>query len=296
MLTIAVTGAHGKAGRAAVAELLAHGYQVQASDLAGPVGRNSDLGCPTMRVDLTDYGQALQALSGVDAVVHLANIPEPGMYPPAETINRNTAANHNVFLAAAALKLQRVVWASSETTLGLPFGGSDKAGERDGELHYAPVDEDHFPYPSSTYALSKVLGEQAAAHVSGWSGVPFVGLRITNIFTDDEYQRVPGYWPDARLRRWNLWGYVDARDVAAACRNALEAETTGSLNVIIAAADTIMDRPSADLLDEVFPGLERRADISGHETLLSIAGARKLIGYRPTHSWRDVISADKAAQ
>ncbi|MBG0740890.1 NAD(P)-dependent oxidoreductase [Paeniglutamicibacter antarcticus] len=295
MLTVAVTGAHGKAGRAAVAELLAHGYQVHASDLAGPVGRNSDLGCPTMRVDLTDYGQALQALSGVDAVVHLANIPEPGMYPPAETINRNTAANHNVFLAAAALKLQRVVWASSETTLGLPFGGSDKAGERDGELHYAPVDEDHFPYPSSTYALSKVLGEQAAAHVSGWSGVPFVGLRITNIFTAAQYQQVPDYWADARLRRWNLWGYIDARDVAAACRNALEADTTGSINVIIAAADTIMNRPSADLLDEVFPGLERRAEISGHETLLSIEGARKLIGYRPEHSWRDVISAGEAA-
>ncbi len=295
MLTIAVTGAHGKAGRAAVAELLAHGYQVHASDLAGPVGRNSDLGCPTMRVDLTDYGQALQALSGVDAVVHLANIPEPGMYPPAETLNRNTAANHNVFLAAAALKLQRVVWASSETTLGLPFGGSDKAGERDGELHYAPVDEDHFPYPSSTYALSKVLGEQAAAHVSGWSGVPFVGLRITNIFTADQYQQVPDYWADARLRRWNLWGYVDARDVAAACRNALEADTTGSINVIIAAADTIMNRPSADLLDEVFPGLERRAEVSGHETLLGIEGARELIGYRPAHSWRDVISADEAA-
>ncbi len=295
MWTIAVTGAHGKAGRAAVADLLAHGYQVQASDLAGPVGRNSDLGCPTMRVDLTDYGQALQALSGVDAVVHLANIPEPGMYPPAETINRNSAANHNVFLAAAALKLQRVVWASSETTLGLPFGGSDKAGERDGELHYAPVDEEHFPYPSSTYALSKVLGEQAAAHISGWSGVPFVGLRITNIFTADQYQQVPDYWADARLRRWNLWGYVDARDVAAACRNALEAESAGSSNVIIAAADTIMNKPSADLLDEVFPGLERRAEISGHETLLSIDGARELIGYRPAHSWRDHISADAAA-
>ncbi|WP_434615844.1 NAD-dependent epimerase/dehydratase family protein [Arthrobacter sp. A5] len=291
MKTIAVTGAHGKAGRAAVTDLLAHGYSVHASDITGPVGRNSDLGCPTMRVDLTDYGQALQALSGTDAVVHLANIPEPGMYPPAETINRNTAANQNVFLAAAALRLERVVWASSETTLGLPFGGSDKAGERDGELHYAPVDEEHFPYPSSAYALSKVLGEQAAAHVSGWSGIPFVGLRISNIFAPEDYARVPGFWPDAPSRRWNLWGYVDVRDVAAACRNALEADTTGSENVIIAAADTIMDRPSSDLLDEVFPGLERHGTIRGHETLLSIKAARSLIGYRPAHSWRDGIAA-----
>jgi len=283
--TIAVTGAHGKAGRAAVAELLEHGYRVQASDIAGPVGRNSDLGCPTMRVDFTDYGQCVQALTGVDAVVHLANIPEPGMFPPAETINRNTAMNHNVFLAAAALKLERVIWSSSETTLGLPFGGDG------GTLRYAPVDEAHYPHPASTYALSKVLGEATAAQVSAWSGIPFVGLRLTNIFAPEEYAKVPAFWDDPASRAWNLWGYVDVRDVAAACRNAVEAEWTGSANVIIAAADTLMKQPSAQLLGEFFPGLERHGEIRGHETLLSIAQARTVIGYVPAHSWRDAIDA-----
>ncbi|PYI65345.1 UDP-glucose 4-epimerase [Arthrobacter livingstonensis] len=281
METVAVTGAHGKAGRAAVAEFLAHGYKVLACDIAGPVGRNSDLGTPTMRVDLTDYGQALQALTGADAVVHMANIPEPGMFPPAETLNRNTAMNHNVFLAAQALGLARVVWASSETTLGLPFADDG------GTLRYAPVDEAHFPHPSSTYALSKVLGETAAAQFSAWSGIPFVGLRLTNIFTEAEYARVPGFGADPMSRAWNLWGYVDARDVGAACRNAVEADSTGSENLIIAAADTVIDRPSAELLDEFFPGLERRRDVSGHETLLSIDAARRVIGYAPAHSWRD---------
>lgn len=281
--TIAVTGAHGKAGRAVVAELLEHGYRVQASDLVGPVGRNSDLGCPTMRVDFTDYGQCIQALTGVDAVVHLANIPEPGMFPPAETINRNTAMNHNVFLAAAALKLERVIWSSSETTLGLPFGGDG------GTLRYAPVDEAHYPHPSSTYALSKVLGETAAAQVSEWSGIPFVGLRLTNLFTQEEYAKVPAFWDNPASRAWNLWGYVDVRDVAAACRNAVEAQSTGAANLIIAAADTLMKQPSAQLLAEFFPGLEQHGEIRGHETLLSIEQARTVIGYAPAHSWRDSI-------
>lgn len=279
--TVAVTGAHGKAGRAAVAEFLAHGYNVLACDIAGPVGRNSDLGAPTMRADLTDYGQALQALTGADAVVHLANIPEPGMFPPAETLNRNTAMNHNVFLAAQALGLARVVWASSETTLGLPFAHDG------GTLRYAPVDEAHFPHPSSTYALSKVLSEAAAAQFAAWSGIPFVGLRLTNIFTEDEYARVPGFWADPMSRAWNLWGYVDARDVGAACRNAVEADSSGSENLIIAAADTVMDRPSRELLEEFFPELEQRKDVHGHETLLSIDAARRVIGYAPAHSWRD---------
>ena len=287
--TVAVTGAHGKAGRAAVAEFLAHGYDVLACDLAGPVGRNSDLGAPTMRVDLTDYGQALQALAGADAVVHMANIPEPGMFPPAQTLNRNTAMNHNVFLAAQALGLARVVWASSETTLGLPFAADG------GTLRYAPVDEAHFPHPSSTYALSKVLGEVAAAQFAAWSGIPFVGLRLTNIFTEDEYAKVPEFWAEPMSRAWNLWGYVDARDVGAACRNAVESNSTGSENLIIAAADTIMDMPSSKLLAKHFPELELRRDVSGHETLLSIEAARRVIGYEPAHSWRDSVVRRRCA-
>ncbi|NYE95712.1 nucleoside-diphosphate-sugar epimerase [Psychromicrobium silvestre] len=285
MRKVTITGAHGKAGRAAVAEFLAAGYEVLACDIAGPVGRNSDLGCPTMRVDLSDYGQCVQALDGADAVVHLANIPEPGMYPPAQTINANTAMNQNVFLAAAALRIPRVVWASSETTLGLPFG------EPGGTLEYLPVDEGHYPHPASSYALSKVLGEAAAEQVARWSDTSFVGLRITNIFSEADYAKVPTFWAEPSSRGWNAFGYVDARDVALACRNAVEAQTKGSINLIIAAADSLMDRPSAELAKEVFPEVPVRGSIEGHQSLLSIDAAREAIGYQPQHSWRDSVSA-----
>lgn len=278
MTTVAVTGACGKAGRAVVADLLAHGYTVLATDVVGVPGDEGDLGTPLVHADLTDYGQAIEALAGAQMVVHLANIPAPGRSTPPETINRNTTMNTNVFLAAARLGVRKVVWASSETTLGLPFANGPQ---------YVPVDEAHFPHPTTTYALSKVLGEETAKHISTLTGIPFVGLRISNIFRPEDYARVPGFQDDAQARRWNLWGYVDARDVAQAVRRALETTTTGSHNVIVAAADTIMDRPSAELLDEVFPGAERRRDISGNETLLSIDAARELLGYAPEHSWRD---------
>ena len=121
MTTIAVTGAHGKAGRAVVADLLEHGYQVAATDLAGPAGDDAGLGTGLAIADLSDYGQAIEVLAGADAVVHLGNIPAPGRATGPDTLNRNTAANSNVFLAAARLGLRKVVWASSETTLGLPF-------------------------------------------------------------------------------------------------------------------------------------------------------------------------------
>ena len=274
-MRICVTGASGKLGRATVRELLEHGYEVTATDVTAS---REDLGVSLIRADLTDYGQTVDVLHGADAVVHLANIPAPDIHPPAHTFTANTAMNSNVFLAAAKLGLRKVVWASSETTLGLPF---------DTPPRYAPVDEDHFPYPTTTYALSKVVAETLAAHVAEWSGIPFVGLRLSNIFEPHDYVRVGQWLGDARLRRWNLWGYIDVRDAAQACRLALSVQTSGSVNVIIAAADTIMDRPSADLLREVYPDVPVTGEFGEFETLLAIDRAREVLGFAPVHSWRD---------
>lgn len=278
MTLVCVTGASGKAGRAVVADLLAHDVEVRGTDVVTA----TDVGVPVLRADLTDYGQAVEVLSGVDAVVHLANIPAPGLATPATTFNANTTMNFNVFHAATQQGLRRVVWASSETTLGLPF---------DTPPRYAPVDEDHYPYPTSTYALSKVASETVAEQIAGWSGIPFVALRFSNILGPDDYRNFPGYWGDPRSRRRNLWGYIDTRDAATACRLALDADVTGASSYIIAAADTVMPRPSADLLAEVYPGVELRREIGAHETLLAIDRARAALGFEPAHSWRDHVEA-----
>jgi nucleoside-diphosphate-sugar epimerase len=278
---ICVTGAAGQAGRAVVAELLAHGYDVAPTDV---VVSAADRDHGMLRADLTDYGQAVEVLSDVDAVVHLANIPAPGLSTPAVTFNTNMTMNFNVFQAAAARELDRVVWASSETTLGLPF---------DVPPRYAPVDEDHYPVPTSTYALSKVASETIACHLAQWSGIPFVGLRFSNIMAPDSYQEFPSFWPDPHARKWNLWGYIDERDVAASCRLALQAgaeAVTGNPAFIIAAADTVMNRPSAELLAEVYPDVPLTRDVGEFGTLLAIDRAREVLGFEPSHSWRDHVS------
>ncbi len=101
-----------------------------------------------------------------------------------------------------------------------------------------------------------------------------------------DYERFPSFSKDPTLRKWNLWGYVDARDVGQSCRLALEADTTGAEVFIIAAADTVMNRPSRELLAEVFPGVPLRGEIGEFESLLSSEKARNVLGYRPQYSWR----------
>jgi len=278
-MKVCVTGAIGKAGRAVVAELRAHGHQVIATDLVAPAGGRPHW---LLLADLTDYGQAVEVLRGADAVVHLANIPAPGIRTPAVTFTQNMAMNFNVFSAAAEHGLSRVVWASSETTLGLPFAVPPR---------YAPVDEDHYPVPTSTYALSKVASETIATQVAGWSQIPFVALRFSNILGPQDYPDFPSYWDDPRKRSWNLWSYIDERDAAAACRLALTAEVTGSSSYIIAASDTVMTRPSAELMREVFPSVPVAAGVEGCAALLSSERARQALGFEPRHSWRDHISA-----
>ncbi len=277
-MRIVVTGGSGKGGRHVVRDLREHGHDVLNVDARHD---GSDFGL-TMVADLTDLGQTQDALAGADAVVHFAAIPAPGLRPDGETFRINAMSTYNVFAAAVAHKMRRVVWASSETVLGLPF---------DMPPAFAPIDETIEPRPESSYSLSKLVGETMAGQFARQSGIGFVGLRISNIMDVEDYDRFPTYWDDARLRKWNLWGYVDARDVATAARLGLEADVRGAEIAIIAAADTVMTRPSADLMAEVFPDVPLRRAVAGRETLLAIDHARALLGYEPAHRWEDHVRA-----
>jgi nucleoside-diphosphate-sugar epimerase len=286
MSTVAVTGSSGKLGRHVVAHLAEHGHRVIALDRApDPASRAAAF----VRVGLTDFGQVTEALThvddvhdGIDAVVHLAAIPAPGLTTNAATFSNNITATYNVFAAARRAGIRSIVWASSETVLGLPFETPPP---------YIPVDEEYHPRPESTYSLVKTLEEEMARQFCRWQpDLTMVGLRFSNVMDVGDYAQFPGFDADARARSWNLWGYIDGRDGAQAVRLALEhcARGTGGVEVfVIANADTVMSRSSAELAAEVFPDVPVTRALGEHETLLSIDKARRVLGYAPAHSWRD---------
>ncbi|MBW8762875.1 MAG: NAD(P)-dependent oxidoreductase [Microbacterium sp.] len=281
-MRIALTGSSGKLGRVVARELRSQGYEVIGMDLDGPRGAGF------VQVDLTDYGQVVDAFTavgdrhdGIDAVVHLGAIPAPGIRSDVATFHNNMPATFNVFWAAVRLDIRRIVYASSETVLGLPF---------DVPPPYIPVDEDYPARPESVYSLVKTLEEQLATELVRWHpDLSITALRFSNVMDPEDYAAFPSFDHDALQRKWNLWGYIDARDGAQAVQRALEVAPPGFDRFIIAAADTVMSRPNAELIAEVFPGVPVTRDIGPNETLLSIDRARRVLGFEPRHSWRDEV-------
>lgn len=288
-MKVAVTGGTGSwdrgVGPVVIAALRAAGHQVTNLDRAVPGGIESP---GFIRADLTDYGQTFAALHGHDAVVQLAANGEPDWdhVSGAARFHVNTLIAYNVFQAACFLGMKTVVWASSETVLGFPFLKRPPA--------LLPTSDDDPPIPTSSYGISKAVTEDLARHMHREYGVDFIGLRFSNIFYDTPghvtgYDRIPGFWSDPKSRMFDLWGYVDSRDVAQACVRSLSAGVTGAHVMTIAAPDTIMRQTNAELVAAAFPGCRLRPGTGDHETLISIARARELIGYAPEWTWRRVL-------
>src|SRR5665647_2222296 len=182
------------------------------------------------------------------------------------------------YMLSGRAGIANIVYASSETTLGLPF---------DVPPPYIPVDEEYPARPESMYSLVKHLEEQMAIELVRWDrNLKIIALRFSNVMDPEDYAEFPGFEADAALRKWNLWGYIDGRDGAQAVLQALELDTTGFDRFIIAAADTVMSRSNAELVAEVFPGVPVTRELGEHDTLLSIDKARRVLGYHPQHSWR----------
>jgi nucleoside-diphosphate-sugar epimerase len=276
---IIVTGGSGKLGRTVVRHLKDVGHEVFVFDRVATRGE-------AIPVDLRDYGQVVDAVlgleehhQGVDAIVHLAAVPAPGIVPDVATFENNMLSTYHVLQAARRAGIKRIVTASSETVLGLPF---------DVAPPYIPVDEEYDARPESTYSLGKHLEEQLEIQLCRWDPeLSITAMRFSNVMEPEDYAEFASWQDDATLRKWNLWGYIDARDAADAVAKALEVREPGFERVIIANADTVMERPSTELAAEVFPDVRLKRPLEGRETLLGIDKARRLLGWEPQHSWRD---------
>ena len=138
------------------------------------------------------------------------------------------------------------------------------------------------------------MGEKMAEQFCRWDPkTKIVGLRFSNVMEPQDYANFPSFDADPRSRRFNLWTYIDARDASQAIRRALEAKLTGAHVFGIANADSVMSRPNAELLAEVYPKAKKKRDFGATESLISIDKAREVLGYEPQFSWRKAAGGKK---
>ncbi|MFQ3683858.1 NAD-dependent epimerase/dehydratase family protein [Roseiflexus sp.] len=279
---VLVTGGSGKAGRWVIPDLLNHGYRVTNVDLR-PSNQTH-----TFFADLTDLGQTFGVLEGKDAVIHLAAIPWPGEHPPEVVYRINTLSTFNVLQAACVLGVRTVVLASSESALGFPFAFRPICPER------LPIDETHPLLAQDAYGLSKiVLEELGRGFARRDPRMSIVALRFSYILLPDDYAlELKRAWDNPFNNAFNFWAYVDARDVARACRLAIEHRPEGFHALYIAARDTLMREPTLDLLKQIDAMPATVAPhFGGRSSPLDCTRAARVIGWEPEYVWEAVVGS-----
>jgi nucleoside-diphosphate-sugar epimerase len=283
-LRVLVTGARGKVGSAAVRALEARGHRVTGTDLATPSYDPVPGSTPYVRADLTDAGQALSVVRDVDAVVHTAAIPRPGLDPDPVVLMTNVAMTASVADACARSGVRRLVNLSSDSVSGITWAREPAAPVR------LPIDEEHPDRPEDPYALSKQISELICDALVRRSACTAVSLRPTWVLTPETYATSLGpFLADPGLSSPMFWSYIDVADLADLVVAAVETPTPGHEVVYAAAADNGTGRDLRAAALAAHPGLEVRALPRPDASAISSAKAERLLGWRPTRSWRDVL-------
>ena len=287
-MRVLLTGSQGKVGRATSAALLAAGHRVTGVDVARPVFDRPEPGqADYVQADLTSAGDAYAVVRGHDAVVHAAAIPEPTRNAPHTVFSNNLVATFNVLEAAVRWDVTRFVNISSETVPGFFFP------ERPVLPAYVPVDEDHPVAPQDPYALSKHFGEQLMDAAVRRSDLRCTSIRPSWVQTPDNYARNLGpMLRDRSETSAGIWSYIDVEDLADAIVLAVTTDLPGHEVFYIASPDNVGGRDLAAAVrahygDAIEVRPLARPDASG----ISCAKAERLLGYRPTRSWRDHLDA-----
>ncbi|NBI46393.1 MULTISPECIES: NAD-dependent epimerase/dehydratase family protein [Burkholderia] len=291
---VIVTGGSGLAGKWVVENLVEHGHEVMNLDRVPMPKRTAR----TLITDITDAGQVFNALASstapvefaddlepkpIDAIVHFAAIPRIMVTPDNEVYRINVMGTYNILDAAAKLGIRKVILASSETTYGVVFA------HRHRDPAYFPLDEDYPVDPMDSYATSKVVNEVTAKAFQARTGADIYCLRIGNVLDPEDYAKFPGWLKDPALRKRIAWSYIDGRDLAEACRLAIETDGLGFEIMNVAADDVSSDLPSRVLLERYYPGVPVKRPIGEFETLLSNEKLKRLLGWRQRHQWREEV-------
>ena len=173
-MKVLVTGGTGTVGQPVTERLVKHGWDVHV------IGLDAEIevpGATYAQCDIMQYDALREAMHGCRAVVHLAAISHPMSVPGQEIFQINGAGTFNVFEAAAAEGIKRVVQASSINAFGCFWGLTEISP------HYLPIDEDHPTYTTDAYSFSKEAVEGIGAYYWRREGISSIAFRLPGVWT-----------------------------------------------------------------------------------------------------------------
>ena len=248
---ILVTGAAGLLGRFVVDELVSHGYTVRGLDR-----RQGQASIEWQIGDVTDPAAVGSAVTGMEAILHIAAVPNIWSGDGQTIMRVNTLGTYTVFAAAEAAGINRVVFCSSDSVVGYTV--------REGRMlppRYAPVDLDHPLLATDPYAISKILGEDLCRAYT-LRGMSVVALRTVFVAypemageiraraEDPDRYRGPAVGGPSSAGGGPLHNHIDPRDLARAFRLALELDMSpGDFErFFLSAQVTLSPEPTLDRL------------------------------------------------
>jgi nucleoside-diphosphate-sugar epimerase len=284
-MKVLVTGGGGLIGRWAVDRLVADGHEVVSIGRAASE-RSAEVRPATREVigEISDTALVNREMAdGIDAVLHLAAIPAPVGRTTVELLAANNLTTMTVLEAAGNHGVRTVVLASSISALGMAWS--------EAFMHplYVPIDEEHGLRPTEGYALSKENDEAAARMANRRWNTTVVAFRFpftgTRKMIDERAARVLSDRDQAIAAAKELWAYLDVRDAAIACEQALiagvEGRVTGVVVLNVMADDVIIPQPLADLLGEWHPDVPVTGDLG--RGAYNVNKARDLLGFAPQY-------------
>lgn len=286
-MRIVVTGGSGIVGGFVVRALVAAGHEVINVTRRPP--RDPVPGADFVRADVTDMGQVVGALrwrgTVADAVIHLAALPN--VWPvapslPTEVWRINALSVYNVAEACAQLGITKFVETSSVNVHQYMRSGGTVAPPR------WPMDETTPEWVVNAYGLSKIAGEATARMLHARTGAQAISIRPALVIAPDEYAMRIRQIRAGRPKTWLSWSYSDAEDLAAAYLLAVERERLGCEVFYVVNDEAFTDAP----IEQEIAAAYRDAGpldigVQGDEADITNAKAKRLLGWKPRHSWHE---------
>ncbi len=248
-----VTGGAGFIGSHVVDALVAQGVVVTVVDKVDPLPDRKNIGATYVRIDINDekIGEVFHD-AAPDVVFHLAAHVDDraSVLDPVFNAQENILGTLNVCEAARKAGVKKIVFAST----GVVYGKEESL---------EPTNESVVPRPQTPYAVSKLAGERYLHFYSTMYGIPYVALRLANVYGPrQDGSKECGVIAIATSRLFagkevflhndglTTRDYVFVGDVVTAMLAAAEKDVTGVMNI-----GTGVGTSTKDVCEKVFAAM-----------------------------------------